>query len=61
MLYYILNKNLDGNKIIQDIARIMRKIPKDEIETSVLVIGIRKIINPDTTNQTLNIECVEKD
>lgn len=61
MLYYILNKNLDGNKIIQDIAKIMRKIPKDEIENSALVISIRKIINPDTTNQTLNIECVEKD
>lgn len=45
MLYYVLNKNIDGNKVIQDITKIVQKIPHNELEHTVLTISLQKITN----------------
>lgn len=56
MLYYTLNKNLDGNKIIQDIIKIVGKIPKDEIQNTVLSISLQKIVSCSEDRTVRNIE-----
>lgn len=45
MLYYVLNKNLDGSKIIQDLNKLIHTIPNDQQQDTVVVISLQKITN----------------
>lgn len=56
MLYYVLNKNLDGNKIIKDIIQIIQKVPDNEKSNTVLIISLQKTTTYANTVSVLNIE-----
>ena len=46
-LYYRLDKNLDGNKIIQDIKRLVEG--RENLSNNILQIYIKSISNDDTS------------
>ena len=43
MIYYSLDKNLDGNRILEDIQRLLNKFDKKTLESSVLVVKIQQV------------------
>jgi hypothetical protein len=45
MLYYKLDKNLPGEKILQDIQKLVTKNSNGNNEEIILVISIKKITN----------------
>lgn len=47
MIFYSLNRSkpLDINNIIKDISILLQDTPKDNLENSILVIKLEKIIN----------------
>lgn len=56
-LAYNLNKNIPAQQIINDIQKLCAKIPKEEMESTILVITLQKIvssISPDTPTITYN-------
>lgn len=59
MISYSLNKNIDGNKIVQDIIKFLQKYPKEELSNSVLKITIEKITNYTGDNPLPKIEYKE--
>ncbi len=59
MLSYTLNKNLDGNKIVQDIVKFLQKYPKDQLQNSVLKISLEKITDYTGDNPLPKIEYKE--
>ena len=46
-LYYRLDKNLDGNKIIQDIKRLVEG--RENLSNNILQISIKSISHDDTS------------
>jgi hypothetical protein len=45
MIYYRLNKSIDGNKILQDIQKLVSKNSNTDNEEMILVISVKKITN----------------
>lgn len=45
MIYYKLDKNIDGNKILQDIQKLISKNSNTDNGEIILVISIKKITN----------------
>jgi hypothetical protein len=45
MICYKLDKNIDGNKILQDIQKLVSKNSNENNEEIILVISIKKITN----------------
>lgn len=45
MIYYKLDKNIDGNKILQDIQKLISNCRTQHNDEIVLVISVQKIIN----------------
>jgi hypothetical protein len=45
MIYYNLNKNIPGDKILQDIQKLLTKFPQDEIKNMTLTISLQKIVD----------------
>lgn len=45
MICYKLDKNIDGNKILQDIQKLISKNSNENNEEIILVISIKKITN----------------
>ena len=43
MIYYTLNTNIDGNKILGDIQKLVNKFPQSELINKVLVIKLETI------------------
>jgi hypothetical protein len=43
MIYYTLNTNIDGNKILGDIQKLVNKFPQSELVHKVLVIKLETI------------------
>ena len=41
MIYYSLDKNLDGNRILEDIQKLLNKFDKKTLESSILVVKIQ--------------------
>ena len=59
MLAYSLNKNLDGNKVVQDIVKFLQKIPQDTLQNSILKISLEKITDYTGDNPLPKIEYKE--
>ena len=45
MLFYTLNKNIDGNKVVKDIINMIEQLPQDDVTNTVLTISLQKIQN----------------
>ena len=45
MIYYKLDKNIDGSKLLQDIQKLITKISNNNNSDLILVISVQKIIN----------------
>ena len=43
MIYYSLDKNLDGNRILEDIQKLLNKFDKKTLESSILVVKIQSV------------------
>lgn len=60
-LAYNLGKEISGQKILQDISKLVSEIPKDNLKDTVLVISLVRILDLEQTNSTLNIEYKQPD
>lgn len=50
MLAYVLDKNIDGQRLLQDITRLVSNYKNDSPDkTPVLVINITNIVSDDTS------------
>lgn len=56
MIYYNLNKNLEGNKILQDIQKLINKYQQQELLNKVLVVKIENISDYIGDSPILKIE-----
>lgn len=56
MLYYRLNKNIDGNKLLQDIQKLLSKHPQDTIDSKILVIKLENVNECSEHNHIPRIE-----
>jgi hypothetical protein len=45
MIYYKLDKNIDGNKILQDIQKLINSNKKQDNNDLILVISLKEITN----------------
>jgi len=50
MLAYVLNKNIDGQKLLQDIHDLINNYPKDKNDSLVLTIRLTKIEQDSTAH-----------
>jgi len=50
MLAYVLNKNIDGQKLLQDIHDLINNYPKDKKDSLVLTIRLTKIEKDSTAH-----------
>lgn len=48
--------NINGEKIFKDLSKLVSKIPKNELDSLVLVISLQKIQDLETSPSTLTIE-----
>lgn len=44
MISYVLNKNIDGNKILSDIVKLVNTYSQDELVNKVLVVKVESIV-----------------
>lgn len=50
MLAYILNQNIDGNKLLSDIQKLISKFQQDNPnDTPILVVDIKSVSYEDTS------------
>lgn len=55
-LAYNLSKQIPGEKILYDLNKLCNKIPKDELNSTALVISLVKIVDLETSSSPPNIE-----
>lgn len=55
-LAYSLGKEVSSQKILHDISNLCNKIPKDQLDSMVLVISLQKIVDLENKDSTPNIE-----
>ena len=56
MIYYNLNKNLDGNKILSDIQKLISQHQQNELSNKVLVVKIESISDYTMDSPILKLE-----
>jgi ADP-dependent phosphofructokinase/glucokinase len=56
MIYYTLNTNIDGNKILGDIQKLVNKFPQSELINKVLVIKLENINDHNGDSPLLKLE-----
>jgi hypothetical protein len=56
MIYYNLNKNLEGNKILSDIQKLISQCEQNELSNKVLVVRIETISDYTIDSPILKLE-----
>lgn len=56
MIYYNLNKNLEGNKILSDIQQLINQCQQNELSNKVLVVKIESISDYNGDSPILKLE-----
>jgi hypothetical protein len=58
MLYYTLDGNIDGNKMLQEIQKLLNKYSQEELVSKVLVIKLENITESNTNNLIPKLEYI---
>lgn len=58
MLYYTLGKNIDGNKMLQEIQKLLNKYPPEELVSKVLIIKLENITEYNADSLMPKIEYI---
>ena len=56
MIYYALNKNIEGNKLLSDIQKLISKYPQNELVNKILIVKLESITDHKGDNPILKIE-----
>ena len=56
MIYYALNKNIEGNKILSDIQKLISKYPQNELVNKILIVKLESITDHKGDNPILKVE-----
>ncbi len=58
MLYYTLGKNIDGNKMLQEIQKLLNKYSQEELVSKVLIIKLENITEYNADSLMPKIEYI---
>jgi hypothetical protein len=56
MIYYALNKNIEGNKILSDIQKLISKYPQNELVNKILIVKLESITDHKGDNPIPKLE-----
>lgn len=56
MIYYALNKNIEGNKILSDIQKLISKYPQNELVNKILIVKLESITDHKGNNPIPKLE-----
>jgi hypothetical protein len=58
MLYYTLGGNIDGNKMLQEIQKLLNKYSQEELVSKVLVIKLENITESNANSLIPKLEYI---